>query len=589
MFKGKLRNKIFLMMALVSIVPVVVAGFLSVWSITLSHKIDVANLEGVLIEQKRNEIKNFMDNVVGNLQLRVAYEQVSDIDPQAKKILLTQMLSGIPELEDIAFIGLDGKETLRYNKAYPDGVPENDLRDQSGLEKFVLTKDGKDYIGPLYHTLGGPMVTIASPAKNKNGVVISILSGEVRLNRIKDIVSGARLGREGYLTLVDQGGFIVASGADRLIPRVSIKNLALVLGVLSGKDFLGPDQQTIYKSVFGGEEVVAAAKFLPEYGWGLISEWPIKEADASLNELLYNNLLVLAVVVVAVILASVLLATIIVRPIRALEVGTERVAEGKFEEVIAIKTGDELEELGESFNKMMAGLKRLEELKDEFVFIAAHELRTPVAAMKGYLSLVLDGTTGAINEKTKDFVQKVLHANERLVQLVNDLLEVSRSEAGRLVIKVAPIDLATPIHEVLSELEKMAEEKKVELVHEAPPGLPKVLADPDRLKEVMINLVGNSIKYMGGSGTVTISYEPTTNTLITHIKDTGLGMSKEAQAKLFEKFYRVSTEKTKNITGTGLGLFIVKEIVEKMGGKIWAESEGEGRGSTFSFSLPIAA
>jgi signal transduction histidine kinase len=114
------------------------------------------------------------------------------------------------------------------------------------------------------------------------------------------------------------------------------------------------------------------------------------------------------------------------------------------------------------------------------------------------------------------------------------------------------------------------------------------MADADRLKEVLINLVGNSIKYMGGAGTVTISHEVQGNNLVTHVKDTGLGMSKEAQAKLFEKFYRVQTEKTKQIQGTGLGLFIVKEIIEKMNGKIAVSSE-EGKGSDFYFSLPIAA
>jgi two-component system phosphate regulon sensor histidine kinase PhoR len=259
-----------------------------------------------------------------------------------------------------------------------------------------------------------------------------------------------------------------------------------------------------------------------------------------------------------------------------------------------------LQELGDSFNDMVMGLKQLEQLKDEFVFIAAHELRTPVAAMKGYLQLILDGTTGAIPDATKAFIEKVIASNQRLIQLVNDLLEVARSQAGRLTIKVAPTDIAPAIASTLDELKSLADEKSVTMAYAptlaggasgaAPAPLPQVMADSDRIKEVVVNLVGNAIKYMGGAGTITITHElvpGTPATLVTHITDTGLGMSAEAQKNLFQKFYRVQTDKTRDITGTGLGLFIVKEIIEKMDGTIWVASQ-EGKGSTFSFGLKVA-
>ena len=601
-------------MVLVSVVPVLAAGFLSVWSITLSHKIDVANLETALIEQKYNEIKRFMDNtVLGNIIVNVSYEQTTDVAPQDQKFLLGGILERVPGLEWVSFINLEGRETTRLTRLEPDGVSEEDLRNWSGIEGFSEAKAENTYLSPVHFTLNGPMVTVLAPAKNKNGVVIFVTAAEANLEKIREVVENASLGSSGYVYLADQSGsFIVGSGPfDNIGGGTSLEGVGIISGLTgrSGirasdwkisarredakdditikRDFLGTEGQRKYESFFG-EKVVAAGRFLPEYNWALIAEWPVKEADASVNELIYNNGMVSIAVFAAAVGASILLATFIVRPVKTLEAGTERVAQGKFEEKIEIKTGDELEELGAAFNKMMAGLKRLEELKEEFVFVAAHELRTPVAAMKGYLSLILDGTTGGVNDRTKDFITKVIQSNNRLVQLVNDLLEVSRSEAGRLTIRVSPIDLVSPIHDVLVELEKMAEEKHVQLVHETLPQMPKILADPDRLKEVLVNLVGNSIKYMGGSGTVTISHELKANELITHIKDTGIGMSKEAQEKLFEKFYRIATDKTREITGTGLGLFIVKEIIEKMNGKIWATSEGEGKGSTFSFSLPVA-
>jgi len=128
----------------------------------------------------------------------------------------------------------------------------------------------------------------------------------------------------------------------------------------------------------------------------------------------------------------------------------------------------------------------------------------------------------------------------------------------------------------------------MELRYEIPEGLPKVLADQDRIKEVVVNLVGNAIKYNAEGGHVWVAHEVKGREVITRVNDDGFGISKEAQAKLFEKFYRVQTDKTRDITGTGLGLFIVKEIIEKMNGKIFVESE-EGRGSVFGFSLPAAS
>lgn len=588
LFRGRLRNKIFLMMALVSVVPVFAAGFLSVYSIRASHKESVANLEDTLINQQYAEIKNFVDEAGTQNTISTSEEGGPTLDSQIGAVtgFLKIIIDGYQPLEESYFVSVDGKETIRFSQSYTGGVPIGELRDLSNIEGFLTAKAGKQYFGPVYYTLKGPMMSVATPARNKSGSrIIGVIGGELKLSHLRELMGRAKLGNSGYVYLVDKDGFLI-SNSSRIVPVSSFKKIGIVGDVLKKHDFLGSDGQRRYLN-FGGVEVVAAGRFLPEYGWGLIAEWPATEADKSVNDILYKNILVLLAVIVAVVFVSILLATLIVRPIQMLEQGTERVSQGKFDEGVDIQTHDELEELGGAFNKMMQGLKQLQELKDEFVFIAAHELRTPVAAMKGYLTLILDGITGPVTEKTKDFIQKVINSNNRLIQLVNDLLEVARSEAGRLTIKVSAIDIVQPIKEVLSELQSLADKSSVKLIYEPAVDIPKAMADSDRLKEVIVNLVGNSIKYMGGAGTVTISHELTAHELITHVNDTGLGMSKESQAKLFEKFYRVQTEKTKDVTGTGLGLFIVKEIMEKMNGRIFVESE-EGKGSTFSFSLPVA-
>ncbi|MDP2598202.1 MAG: sensor histidine kinase [Candidatus Liptonbacteria bacterium] len=594
--RGKFRNRVFLIIALVSVVPILLAGFLSVYSVAASHRIDVANLEDALLNQKLREIQNVLGGMVSGLQPNII-ANTADAVNQTNDILLKKIFDSNRSigLEEVSFVGLDGKELAAMSDKYPQGAPQNVLRDESGASWFQLVKDGDTYVSDEVDFSGGtPRITIAAPAKDQSGAVAFVLLGNFNLAPLKTAIQDVSLGTSGYLYLVDRHGKVLAGSFNAPAIAADMSGTGVVEEILGGKDFSGAGGQRRYNN-FMGDTVVAAGKFVPGFGWGLVAEWPAKEADASVNDLIYRkNFPILFAVFIAVIISSILLAGFVVKPVRALEKGTALVAEGKFDTEVRINTGDELEELGLAFNKMTAGLKQLEELKNEFVFIAAHELRTPVAAMKGYLTLILQGLAGTVDDKAKEFIAKVVKSNDRLAQLVNDLLEVSRSEGGKLTIKVAPIDITEPIKGVLSELQSLADKASVTMNYEPATALPKVMADGDRVKEVMINLIGNSIKYMGppkgeagAAGTVTVSHETMNNELITHVTDTGLGMSKEAQAKLFQKFYRVSTDKTKDIQGTGLGLFIVKEIIEKMNGAISATSEGDGKGTTFSFTLPI--
>jgi signal transduction histidine kinase len=602
-YGGRLRNKIFLMMLAVGVVPIIAIGFLALSSVNLFHKYDLASIEGALVDQKIEEVRGFMNDLIGKLEIRVGFEDLVDIHIAQQHFLLKGLLLENHALEEIAFVNvLDpktfpptsaharipiGKETARYARYAPDGVPDDDLRNVGGTEKFLAAQRGENYVSPVYFTLRGPTVTVAVPVRNKGNAVISIIAGDVNLIELQKIFERSRLGVNGYLYLVDQDGFSIAhGGVPTEVGMPPVQTRGFVRKVLGGVAERGSEGLHRYDAA-SGISVVASGALIRDFGWGVIAEWPVDDADRVLRIVRNQVVSVLLVVFFGTIVLSVVMANRIVGPIRMLEEGTERVAQGKFEVPVSVKTGDEIEDLGTAFNKMMDGLKQLQQLKDEFVFIAAHELRTPVTAIKGYLSLILDGVAGPVPDGVREFIKKVIRANERLIQLVNDLLAVARSEAGRLTVKVGPVDVREPVRAVLSELAPLADEKHIVLVYDPAANLPHALADSDRLKEVLVNLVGNAIKYTLGSGTVAVSHEISDHSLVTHIQDTGVGISPEAQKKLFEKFYRVQTEKTQGITGTGLGLFIVKQIVEKMEGKIWVESK-EGKGSVFSFSLPIA-
>ena len=233
-------------------------------------------------------------------------------------------------------------------------------------------------------------------------------------------------------------------------------------------------------------------------------------------------------------------------------------------------------------------IKAVDQMKDEFISMASHELRTPVTGIKGYISMVLDGTLGPVSDKIKNSLKIVQNASGRLSVLVEDLLNVSRIEQGRIKINPKPLNISQIIQDILVELRIQAEEKNLELKYNAyAKQLPLINIDPARLKQILINLIGNAIKYTQ-KGNVEIITEEKNNgkTLELRIKDTGMGMSAKDRERLFEKFYRIKNEKTKSISGTGLGLWITKQLVELMKGTIMVDSI-ENVGTQVTLQFPV--
>jgi PAS domain S-box-containing protein len=227
-------------------------------------------------------------------------------------------------------------------------------------------------------------------------------------------------------------------------------------------------------------------------------------------------------------------------------------------------------------------VKELDAIKDEFVYVVAHELGNPIFALDGYLSILQDQDK-KYDKETKDIINSARSVNSQLSELVNDLLEVTRNEQGTLKFDLAPLDITQLTELVVKNAQFKAKTKKITIDYQKS-RVPKVKANEQKIKEVLTNFVDNAIKYTPNGGKVTITHKLVDGEVVTTVKDTGYGIKKEDQEKLFSKFYRVKTKDTANISGTGLGLFICRQIVEKCGGKVWAESD-EGKGSTFAFSL----
>lgn len=234
-------------------------------------------------------------------------------------------------------------------------------------------------------------------------------------------------------------------------------------------------------------------------------------------------------------------------------------------------------------------IKQISKRKSEFVSAVSHELRTPLTSIKGYASILATGKLGEIPPAAKERIEKIhLHSDE-LTNLINNMLDISRIESGRVEMKLLPQDIAEIIAKTVDLLAPQMKEKQIQCTTRLPKALKTALIDTTQIERAFINLISNAIKYSPEGAKITVSAEETADNFIrVDVADTGYGIPQADLGKIFQEFYRVDTAITKGIKGTGLGLSLVKYIIEAHKGKIWVNSK-ENSGSTFSFTLPIAA
>jgi signal transduction histidine kinase len=231
-------------------------------------------------------------------------------------------------------------------------------------------------------------------------------------------------------------------------------------------------------------------------------------------------------------------------------------------------------------------LKELDQMKSDFVSNVSHELRTPLTSIKGSVDNMLDGLTGPLNEKQIRYLVRIKSNSDRLSRLINDLLDLSKIEAGRIDVRPATLLMNALAEEIAEHLKPLAAEKRIGIEVAAPDPQVTVWADRDKVTQVLTNLIGNAVKFTPHDGKITIAIVRNGNEWVQiSVADTGPGIVAEEADRIFTKFYQIADTDKQRPKGSGLGLAISKALVEMHGGKIWVESE-LGRGSTFSFTLP---
>jgi len=308
--------------------------------------------------------------------------------------------------------------------------------------------------------------------------------------------------------------------------------------------------------------------------------------------------LVVASLVLGVILAFFLTRSIS-RPLRQIEKMTEYIGQMNFDYELDVHSPRELAQLAQSFSQMADRLKEIDEMKNNFISHVSHELRTPLTSINEASDLLLDRVAGDITSRQEHLLQIIKQCTQRLIKMVNNLLDLSKMEAGMMNYEFVKASINQIIRHSLEEINLLATRKNIRLEVQIEDNLPLLKMDVEKMQVVMDNLLSNAIKFTPEGGTVRIearlvrkkdrlSGAQETRYLVVSVSDTGPGIPREYQALIFEKFQGINTGRTAESRGTGLGLSIASHIVKAHGGKIWVEST-EGQGSTFSFSLPLSA
>ncbi len=459
------------------------------------------------------------------------------------------------------------------------------------------------------------VILVAVPILGKNNEFRGVLTGfstlqysliEVEYAKALEI----KAGHTGYAFLVDGNGWVIH---DRRYSRIGKKADAKVPVMKVARGETG----AMFTEDSAGKSIVCGYAPVPGTSWGTVVQ---EKWDVIIEPIQKYNILLLGMLAGGCVISGALIFFGIghtLKPIKELTVGAQEIAKGGFEHFISAKTGDEIQDLAEQFNKMAGTLKtsytelerrvmertvqleertseleetnvRLQEadrLKSVFLASMSHELRTPLNSIIGFTGIILQGIAGEINEEQKKQLNMVKNSGNHLLGMINDLLDIAKIEAGRVDLSLETFEIHDVITEVAEGLSPAVEEKGLELSVDVPEGI-TFASDRRRVKQVLMNFLSNAVKFTD-KGNIKITAGVYEDDMIEiRIIDTGIGIEEQDRHKLFQPFQQIDTSLTKRHEGTGLGLHLTRKLADLLGGNVQAKSES-GKGSEFIFRVPI--
>ena len=491
--------------------------------------------------------------------------------------------------------------------------PVTTNKEAAPLDKGLLKNavDGKVTYGPVYFADGtGPFMSIIVPIERVAGEVIGALKAEVDLKYIGQVMVGVHFGKAGYAYLVSNSGELIAHPDLSLVLQKRNLRTTEQLKVALETDVQDDSPRAFASHNLLGRKVFTSFANVAGVGWLVFVEQPIQEIYEPIFASLFRTSGAFLVALIIALLAILSIRHRVVRPLETLRRGVERIRGGDLTAQIAIRSGDEFEELANEFNSMATNLRnaygelerkvnqRTQELtfaneklaeaseqKSRFLANANHELRTPLSSIIGYARILRRDAHGVMTPLQLENLDDLMRNAERLLTLIDELLDIARIEAGKVDLQVQPVDVQEVLHSVILTVQPMINGQAVRLVQDLTPNLPKLMTDGEKLRQILLNLAGNAVKFTE-QGEIRLVAGQKGDDLELVVADTGIGIKPEELEKIFEEFHRGQTLNNGNHRGTGLGLAIVKKLVELLGGNISVTSE-PGKGSSFTVTLPF--
>ena len=524
-----------------------------------------------------------------------------------------RVLDQVPSLTELVYIDPTGTERIRHSVDAPDFF-EGRGEDRSGDPVFLKPKVDQPYFSPVFFVNESePHMRMALRA-GSGGVVVA----DITLKLIRDVVSGIKVGKAGLAYAVDsEGNLIIHPDPTLLLNRTNLVRLPQVKAALGAAGGGESEEITVGRDPSGGK-VLTATQSIPSLGWHVFVEQPLGEAFAPLYSSIFRTIILLIVGLALAFLVSLVLARRMVTPIHTLQAGAARIGGGDLDHIIQVRTGDELQALAEEFNRMTAELresyagleKKVEERtrdlnvalaqleekgreletvsrhKSEFLANMSHELRTPLNAIIGFSEVLREQMFGELNEAQVGYVGDVLEAGQHLLSLINDILDLSKIEAGQMELDLGDVSVPQALNSGLTMHGERADRNGITLTHTVGPEVGVIRADERKVRQVIFNLLSNAVKFTPPGGHVDVSAFVADGMVEVAVTDTGLGIVREDHERIFEEFQQARDSSHGSREGTGLGLTLSRQFIELHGGRLWVESE-QGAGSTFRFTLPL--
>jgi len=548
---------------------------------------------------------------------RLPPELSTNEDVRLNAIRLLRLSPAIAELTEL---DSKGREQVRVSRRVADRVGSN--MDQSSFAAFRGANESRAYYGPVYF-FGDtePFMTLATRG---SGRTPNVVIAEVNLRFIWDLVSGIRVGNTGKAYVVDRLGVLIAH--PDLWPALRRSDLSAHPDVRAGLDGIGPPAGGLIKEDFAGQRVLSTYATVPSLGWLVFVELPLSEAYAPIYASIGRSTFLLIVLLAFAALVSLWLSRRMAVPIQMLTQGARRIGSGDLEQRLAIKTGDELEALGDQFNRMAAHLREsyatlerkviertselekardhalaehdaaerarsvavaANETKSRFLAVVSHELRTPLNGVMGVLQLLDDGR---LSEVQRRHLATAAASGETLIALVDAILEYARLEASAETLETRDFRLDQLIETAADLMRPQAFAKGLSFDLACDPTIStSVHGDPVRLNRILLNLIGNAIKFTPSGGiSVHASIERHDDQALLRavVRDTGIGIAPDMHERIFEDFVQADDSIARRFGGTGLGLAIARRLTRLMRGDLTVEST-PGSGSVFTLVVPL--